>query len=350
MGSGVKSIFKLIIGTMFGFILFILMVELYNVTVSAYLLKSTISGTLSRSADYFAQESYKNGSGNVKQLVGYGGAIDNSLNGQFYYGTDRNNYDRLYRYDSFRTFSLKFKEDFRKLKVLAKALGHTNDSLLDGEDSIGKYYIDGLVTPLNIGVAYLDKKTLNNIFRWNLVATLMGGKRDMLIVNPKDNGQPYVFYKGFRIYYNSINITDIKYKVYDLYNDTDANDFNKLTNIDVDEYINKAKISSTDERSKVIVATLNYNIKVGYEGITPIKRVIQWALNTGGKDDKVIKGNNGATLTTRNADSWDPKSSKWSGDTSLSKAGTRNDDLSSGGTDFGNAMDINSNIVYYIIR
>lgn len=350
MGSGVKSIFKLIIGTMVFFVLFMAIVELYNVTVSAYLLKSTISSTLSRSADYFAQESYKNGSGNVKQIVGYGGAIDTSLNGQFYYGSDRNNYDRLYKYESFRDFSVKFKDDFRKLKVLAKALGHINDSLLAGEDSIGNYYVDGLVTPLNIGVAYLDNDVLNKIFRWNLVSTLMGGQRDMLIVNPSDGGQPYVFYKGFRIYYNSIAVTKIDYKVYNLYNSDDADAFSELTNIDVANYLATSGIYPSDERSRVIVATLNYNIKVGYEGITPIKRVFQWALNTGSSRDDFINTGSSSTSVARNEDSWDTSSSKWSGDTTLSRVGARNEDLSGGGSDFGNAVDINNNIVYYIIR
>ena len=331
MSSGIKSIFKILIGVILFMTIGMFIVELYNITIASELLKSTAHTTLSRSCDYFAQESYKNGSGNAYQLVGYDNSVDASLNGQFYFGSTEQVYDRLYANSgSFANYVNSFKDKFRKLKVLGKGLGITGDALLDGEDTIASDYRQGLVTPLNIGIAYLDRDTVNKIFKWELVAVLSAGNLDMIITNPADGSNPYVVYKGFRIYYNSIYVDNPSYRAYDLFNATDKKDFEKLTNIDTDRYILNARINENDERRYVVVASMKYKVRVGYEGITPIKRLFQWVVNTG--DDERFDTN------------------RWQGETTLSRAGARNEDFFGSGLNYDSSVGVGNKIIYYIIR
>ena len=331
MSSGIKSIFKILIGVILFMTIGMFIVELYNITIASELLKSTAHTTLSRSCDYFAQESYKNGSGNAYQLVGYDNSVDTSLNGQFYFGSTEQVYDRLYANSgSFANYVNSFKDKFRKLKVLGKGLGITGDALLDGEDTIASDYRQGLVTPLNIGIAYLDRDTVNKIFKWELVAVLSAGNPDMVITNPADGSNPYVVYKGFRIYYNSIYVDNPSYRAYDLFNATDKKDFEKLTNIDTDRYILNARINENDERRYVVVASMKYKVRVGYEGITPIKRLFQWVVNTG--NDERFDTN------------------RWQGETTLSRAGARNEDFFGSGLNYDSSVGVGNKIIYYIIR
>ena len=331
MSSGIKSIFKILIGVILFMTIGMFIVELYNITIASELLKSTAHTTLSKSCDYFAQESYKNGSGNAYQLVGYDNSVDTSLNGQFYFGSTEQVYDRLYANSgSFANYVNSFKDKFRKLKVLGKGLGVTGDALLDGEDTIASDYRQGLVTPLNIGIAYLDRDTVNKIFKWELVAVLSAGNPDMVITNPADGSNPYVVYKGFRIYYNSIYVDNPSYRAYDLFNATDKKDFEKLTNIDTDRYILNARINENDERRYVVVASMKYKVRVGYEGITPIKRLFQWVVNTG--DDERFDTN------------------RWQGETTLSRAGARNEDFFGSGLNYDSSVGVGNKIIYYIIR
>ena len=331
MSSGIKSIFKILIGVILFMTIGMFIVELYNITIASELLKSTAHTTLSKSCDYFAQESYKNGSGNAYQLVGYDNSVDTSLNGQFYFGSTEQVYDRLYANSgSFANYVNSFKDKFRKLKVLGKGLGITGDALLDGEDTIASDYRQGLVTPLNIGIAYLDRDTVNKIFKWELVAVLSAGNPDMVITNPADGSNPYVVYKGFRIYYNSIYVDNPSYRAYDLFNATDKKDFEKLTNIDTDRYILNARINENDERRYVVVVSMKYKVRVGYEGITPIKRLFQWVVNTG--DDERFDTN------------------RWQGETTLSRAGARNEDFFGSGLNYDSSVGVGNKIIYYIIR
>jgi len=331
MSSGIKSIFKILIGVILFMTIGMFIVELYNITIASELLKSTAHTTLSRSCDYFAQESYKNGSGNAYQLVGYDNSVDTSLNGQFYFGSTEQVYDRLYANSgSFANYVNSFKDKFRKLKVLGKGLGVTGDALLDGEDTIASDYRRGMVTPLNIGIAYLDRSTVEKIFKWELVAVLSAGNPDMVITNPADGSNPYVVYKGFRIYYNSIYVDNPSYRAYDLFNATDKKDFEKLTNIDTDRYILNARINENDERRYVVVASMKYKVRVGYEGITPIKRLFQWVVNTG--DDERFDTN------------------RWQGETTLSRAGARNEDFFGSGLNYDSSVGVGNKIIYYIIR
>lgn len=94
---GVKTIFKSIIGTMTIIIVSFFVMEYYNISVAAPQLKTMTQVALRQSCQYFAQESYKNGSGNGYQLVGSNGFADPSLNGIFYHGNTEAVYNSLYK-------------------------------------------------------------------------------------------------------------------------------------------------------------------------------------------------------------------------------------------------------------
>ena len=163
MSSGIKSIFKILIGFTFFVTVGMFLIEVYNLLIASELLKSTAHTTLERSCDYFAQESYKNGSGNAYQLKGYGGSSDTSLNGQFYYGSDSQVYDKLYtNSDEFKNYVNTFKDKYRKLKVLGKGLGLTHDILLlNNYEETRKQLSDAI----NVSVSPLSKDEWLSLFK-----------------------------------------------------------------------------------------------------------------------------------------------------------------------------------------
>lgn len=297
----VKTIFKVLIGTVAIMIISFAVIEYFNVSVTSPMIKSLAQTCLRQSCQYFAQESYKDGKGNAEQLTGVSildGTGDeiiksqiqpSSLNGIFYVGSSETIYNKLYTSSDFKKFCSNFSGKWKELDRIAYGLGVTGGNTLNQSDKeMAKYYVNDLVTPLNMGVAYLDKATIEKIFRWQFTAVLRNDQPDLLY-------DDYVKYKGFRIYYNDIKVKNINYRVYDLLgSNDDKKDFQELTNIDVDNYIkgygvSGAEIKSDDERRYVCVATLDYSINVGYEGITPIKHFMEylWNLNVGGYDELI---------------------------------------------------------------
>lgn len=366
MSGGVKSIFKAIVGTMSIMLISFFVIEYYNISVASPQLKTMTQVALRQSCQYFAQESYKDGSGNAYQIKGAGGLADPSLDGKFYlYADAQKTYDTLYKNSSdFKNYIQnivhpKLKQNtWRNLDLLGYAMGIPPErTLKNGEDVLAKYYLDDMLTPLNIGVIYLDKNTLTKIFRWELVNILMNGEPNMVIQEtPGNNDSNYVFYKGFRLYYNSIQIKNIQYTIYNLDNSSDAKAFQELTNIDVEDYIARSNIGGDDERKYVAIATLQYDMRVGYEGITPIKRAFQWAVNreTGRAQ---VKGDPINSVDRRYANNWE-KDGMGDTATSLSGEGIRNEDANAAynptkKNNYNNssgAFNLDNTIIYYIIR
>ena len=345
----VKSIFIALISTIVITLSSMVLMEMFNADTSGPILTSITKLPLQQSCQYFAQESYKNNSGNGYQLQAYGGAAPSSLNGRFYVGiNDKEVYRHLYANSrDFQSFINTYRDNWRRLNILGYGLGY-GGSINEGEDVLAKYYTDDMITPLNMGICYLDKTTLEKIFRWELVLALMNGSNDMIISNHGDDTD-YVLFKGYRIYYNTIKITDIKYKVYDLFNSSDAKEFESLTHIDVENYLSQSGIDSDDERAKIMIAEPEFTMRVGYEGITPIKRIIAWVLNTSrnsGDDAKYVQ--------YRREEATGPE---FSGETTLSRVGARNEDVSAlNGNNFSSTADpgtgygVKDTIIYYIVR
>lgn len=345
---GIKTVFKVLIGTIAGMIISFALIEYYNISVTSPMIKAIAQTCLTNSCRYFSQESYKDGKGNAEQLQGYA-IIDNtgdeaikshitppSLNGVFYVGNSRTVYNKLYTNSTdFSNFCNTYKGKWKALDQIAYGVGNSSGGGLDdaGRES-GRYYVRDLVTPLNMGITYLDKATVEKIFRWQLAAVLMNGLPD----NLQDG---YVKYKGFRIYYDDIKITNIKYRAYDMLNKQDQKDFEKLTNIDASAYVSGygkggASVGASDERRYVCIATLDYSINVGYEGITPIKKFMEymWNISVGGYDELAQTGNAPNTNNTAGK--------QYEADKNKAGQAIKNTDI--------DGLQVNNTITYFIIR
>ena len=146
---------------------------------------------------------------------------------------------------------------------------------------IGSTLVNQYVTPINCGVAYTDKDTLNDIFQWNL-ATLLGNCEDytdgyshVIRCNTAHSGSEgsYILRNGYRIYTESATISNMKYTTYDLEDENSEKAFRRLTNVDMKD---KAQASIGDERNKVCVITVEYQVPVSYEGISPLKKLFEY--------------------------------------------------------------------------
>ena len=329
----VKGIFKTLLAGICIPVIFMLLVEYYTVSVAAPKIRGLAQITLRNSCDYFAQETYKTNGGNGYQLVGLNGVRPMSLNGVFYPGNADTTYTNLYKSSaSFKEYIDRYRHYWRRLNLLGYGLG-LGGSVSDSEKKLAQYYVDDKLTPLNLGVAYLDKDTLTKIFRWEYTLAMTQGKNTM-ITNGSDGD--YVLYQGFRIYYDTIRITSINYKVYDLLNTVDAQEFNELTNIDVASYVSKAQISSSDERRYVMVAKLDISMRIGYEGVTPLKRLMQWAFAR----DANKFSDNSSSLYGRDTNSLNAVNGR-NEDTIT----TTNNNFSSNGQ-----YELQNELIYYIIR
>ena len=242
-----------------------LFTEIVNVNVSSVLLREVIVKTLNLSADYFNQETYKSdteNSGDVASILGENGE---EISGQFYIGTsDEEIYNTLYR-DSYE-FG-RFVEDHKGIwKDLEAVLTPGINELID----------DNLVTPLNMGITYLDTKTVERIFKWQLGSILIGG-REGLIQTDK-NGSTYVEFHGFRVYVNDAVISPITYEVVPV----DSPRFRSITNMD---YSNLGLEGAEEERMNILVASIDYSIPLAYEGVTFLSSIIETMWSSTLKND-----------------------------------------------------------------
>lgn len=355
----VKSVFKWLGLSIIIPIFAMLLVEMANIAMNAPKFKSLAQLTLQQSCQYFAQETYKTDTsgfvGNAHQLVGAGGQRDGALDGNFYHATSSQQaYDKLYRSspEFSRFYTAVARNKWKRLDLLAYEFGFSGaPQPVPSDASMAKYYSDAMLTPLNIGVAYLDRETVKDIFRWEFVAALTNDRQEMIQVVGNNSADNYALFSGMRIYYNTIKVTGIDYKVYDLRNQFDKKRFKELTNMDADTLA--AGMSGNDERNYVIVATLNYSMRVGYEGLTPIKRIFKWAMNVYYNNDRSTEDTSQYVSVGRRGSSWDDSFEDRDKDTTLSKAGARNEDASENrGDNFNNIGDktYSSRVVYYIIR
>lgn len=310
--KSVATIFKIIIGTIFIIVVSSVIVEFFNVTVTATFVRGIVTKSIEKSCDFFAQETYirdESGSSVDKPVYNVvpdikfkdgSVAVSSSFFGEA--STQNAIYEKLYgRSNEFKQFindNGKYWENLRRLGYgIANAYGgnsilNTNNlgRLEEYDKKAGDTYVKTHVTALNSGITYLDKETLGNIARWNMVANFYGGNTDTLhksstsIVGANSRDYDYVMYDGYKIYYNTLKITDIDYQVYDLSTSEGARDFARRTNVgSVDYWKNTVGLDSDDERKCVCVADVKYSVNISYDGVTPIKRLMQYMISSNNK-------------------------------------------------------------------
>lgn len=353
----VKTIFKTLIGTVVLIVLSSLLWELFNLQISSIQLSSMMQMSATKSAELFAQETYKTngkkGAANLSNIYYPAGTSDSGdsygsgfyVSGQFYSGLDTYSiWHSIYDKPDFKEFvnsDAAIKGNWYSLKIFKKALDNdtyapvpnwnASPAQIQAYDdaTMAKLYIENLYTPLNIGIPYLDKDTVEKIFRWNLTQMLSSSNEANIMMD--ETGTPYVTYQGFRCYANQAKITNITYTTYDLTNKQDKDKFYELTNIEADKlgYLFDADALGidNDERQRVCIAAIEYSMPVSYKGITPIKNVFNYVW-----DKEVVEGVDGTTSYNREY--------SWNDSTATMTGGGEGD----------NTLPTSGKILYYMIR
>lgn len=276
--------------------------EYLNVTGTATFMKNILTQSIRSSCDYFAQETYKsegntggvNQNGNVKSINSRNG--EEAVSGRFFIGADKQDiYNSLYKSSEFKSWyrgslgGSNVAGTWRNLDMLASGLGINTVSLMGSEKEMGKSYVKDMMTPLNLGIPYLDRETVEKICKWNIAYNFSEGRSQNIVTRPDDkrvnmtsgalvNSPKYVQYRGFRVYYDSFKITSINYKVYDIRIEADRKALQKVINVDANNLYD-GLINSLDERAKIGVASVNYNIDIDYAGVTPMGKIINQVFN-----------------------------------------------------------------------
>lgn len=351
----VKTIFKTIIGTMVLMALISIVLEYFNVSTTSLQLQGMTKMSVRQACVFFGQETYKRndaGVSNVDDLYGVDGA---QISGTFYTGgTTKGIYDSLYKYNTkFKGWAQTYSGNWSTLKSLVNGLNGTGSGT---EGDISKFYVESMMTPLNVGVPYLDREVVQRIAIWNLTSILNNGQYrgddgkaitadeihsgliiDRPLMNLYGSGtDSYVLYKGFKVFVNQLTVKDIEYRIVDLTTSSGKADFKKYTNMDASVVTDKTE-GSSDERNKVCLAGISYSVPMQYAGITPIKKVMEYTWNrqvagANDKDTRYDQGNvwNDQAQTNMNSGGF---------------GGTTSDS----GLDTG-VLPVPGDLIYYIIR
>lgn len=264
---GVRIIFKTLIGTVVILILSMAIIEYINVATFAYQINQLTRLSVKKACDFYSKETYKENVGILADIIGFSGNV--VIGGNVYdYNTREEIYDSLYR-DSFDFVSWysNHRGIWDNLDLLAYGLNIGGAPVSGENELIAEYMADTHVTPINLGVTYIDKDSIEKTTRWNLTAILSNGLADNIVDNDPE-GRIYVKYKGFRVYTPEARITRIDYRTLDINND--AEEIRQLTKLDDLESIRF-------ENNKFVVAGIYYSIPIAYEGITPLDNIISFA-------------------------------------------------------------------------
>lgn len=308
----VKGIFKVLLGTIVGMVVISLVIEMINISTVSLQLNQMAKISCKQSAVLFSQETYKKrddgavagGTVNLNDVKAFDGST--YVEGNFYgVGlTAEEIYRKIYTSNDFKDWvesPAATKGHWKSIDLINQALNRP-DSLTDSlptdinapnydlevekytDSMLAKSYKNVMMTPLNMGVPYMDHDVLNKIFRWNLAQIASDCKSD--VIRQDESGNYCVFYKGFRVYADQARITNMTYRVYDIEDTKDLQDFKALTHIDPDklgyddsliEYL--GGYENDDERKRICVVGLEFSVPIGYEGITPIKSIFNYVWN-----------------------------------------------------------------------
>lgn len=250
----VKGIFKTLLGVIVITVVGTLIVEMANTSTTTHYVKMTMDTALNTACQYFSQESYKTDGtarGNMPNIVSKDGGI---VSGKFYTGNSEDEiFNNLYRNSSeFRSFANAHKGTW---SYLGEFFSSSNALLRENN-----------VTPSNMGITYLDRKSVAQIARWNLTKLLANGYTENIVGS---GNNLHVNYKGFQVYTNQLNITDIKYTEIPM---TDYR-FKEFTHL---EASNLGVDLSNTEVSTICLAQVTYTVPISYEGITPIAKIYRY--------------------------------------------------------------------------
>lgn len=324
--KGIRGIFITIIGTIVVMIVTTLIVELQNAQLSSGELTMLMRKGMLSACSHYAEETYKTDNGlhgsvgNAKNIVGTGmdttiGGLNEGSNvanynggmvsGAFYDGnTAEEIYDKLYD----RT-SGNFKKWYEDNNVAGK--WKSLDAYMEGKSLDGTsddYYHDYQITPLNMGITYLDKEVLEKIAKWHIASLLSNTMTDN--IGEDSAGNTFVNFKGFRVNINSLKIKEIRYEIINIDNPAGAERFKSISNMEPAK-LSTNVLAEADETRNVSIAYITYTVGIEYIGLTPMREVIKIAMDpnpdnsknkVGGMNDMAPFWEYGATTTEYDAD------------------------------------------------
>lgn len=314
----VKFIFKALIGTIFVILISCILIELFNSFTTSYQLKAMSKVAARQACVLYAQETYKRSDTNLN-LSDVGRVTSNFYNSSdaktiyknttsdakmtAYIGSIKDGSDTTKKISTIPWTSFNYWYNYLKTK--------------DNNNIYGKLYYNNLVTPINMGVTYLDKEVVNKMYRWNLASMLKtkgstsyikkSGKKKTNTATAQikyPEGRMCIEYKGFRVWFGSsystttgTSISDIKYTMYNLSDTEQAKKFYNITSIgSEDGNTLKDLYDGSDERQYVVVADVPYQVEVSYKGITPLRHIINFVNN------KRVAGYNGTDVAYGTSD------------------------------------------------
>ena len=175
--------------------------------------------------------------------------------------------------------------------------------IVDDMSVIGEVYRESLATSMNLGIPYLDEKTVTAMSKWNLAQILNVDGKGSAIVNAntelglkttlknlhRDNIGYYVMWNGFRVYIDKL-VLDVRYEILDMTSVPDQEEFTEITGMDANTLFGSGAIVSGGNEKNVILTFIDYTVPYQYEGLTPWRRVFSW----------VYAGSFGAVSSTNN--------------------------------------------------
>lgn len=345
----VKGIFKVLIGTVLVMVFGTLIAEYINMYNASSTIARIQKMAASNAAELFAQETYKSSNGIVENVYNCDGGV--YITSDFYIGSNKEDiWNSIYVNDNFKTFCDNVRVQkggtWDTLDILDKAIQYKKNGwytpFTDGtgisnyrRNSSVSRYANGLYTPINAGIPYLDRDVTQRIFRWNLAQLLSNCTSSN--IRKDTNGVYYVNYNGFACYAQYATITNISYNVYNLNTEDGKNSFKRLTGLEADRLAYNTPVSTlgidASERKWVIVASVEYSMPVTYFGVTPLSSIITYG-------NRRVAGVDGNTPESGN-ETFKPNISNLTGggDSNFSKlSGVNAQSLTSG------------NLVFYIVK
>jgi hypothetical protein len=273
---GVKLVFKSLIYTMVLLVGVSLMIDIFNLAIMGFQVNRLIQLSVRKACEYYTMETYLRediNSIDLSDARGINGTV--VAEGKFFgYSNIDQAYEGLYTNNNeFLGWAYNNTGTWKNLDLLVAGLGHNQQNYNEDELEVARSYVDDKMTPANLGITYLNKDVVGKSAKWNITKILSLGKVESIIDENPFN--PYVLFHGFRVYVNSLSIDNIQYEVVDAIDNPDR--YKQITGVDP----NRIGIDMAEggDRAKVNVATILYSIDIGYEGITPLKRIIAFGMS-----------------------------------------------------------------------
>lgn len=297
MSKFVRMIFGVLIGVNVAIVGVSAFVELINSHTYGNFLRINIDTAVEAGCNYFSQESYKSLSGNyygnVSNIMGSDGSL--AASGRFYEGSNAKEiYDNMFvdnvGFERFKRLTdgsgRHFYEIWGSLAKVNRQINPGNRDT-DFQVSTGVFDPKNLVTPANIGVAYLDRQAVTKMIKWNIAALVSQGSDENIKYN--DLGDVVININGYEVDIDSLRV-NITYEAVTV----DSQKFEDITHLSKTVMMQSANGDS--ERETICVAKVTYSINVRYVGITPIKNIVEYysRVSVDGLDGSGAIGGSGA--------------------------------------------------------